>query len=175
MRPANDYYATPQALVDKWVESLSPMISQLTTVIDIGSGDGRIGNTIARMYDIKDLIKIDTHPQEPGIEPIDFLDWNQPDENSLYVSNPPFNLAAPILRRTMWWFADKSSSVSFLMRLGILGSRKRAEFWRDHPCTSIMPIVPRPSFTGGRTDNSEYAIYNWNRNRPGCVKPLVWR
>lgn len=111
---------------------------------------------------------------EPGLTfGVDFLAVDpddQPDPNryDAVITNPPFAHALSVVRHAM----DFAPLVVMLLRMSWLGgSKERTRFWKDHPCDSIQPLWPRPSFTGGTTDNSEYAWVVWQRRR---VVSLSW-
>jgi hypothetical protein len=144
-----------KAWAKKTLEFLHP-----GTIIDLGSGeDARIGVAIRERYGAH-LIPVDTHPP-PQIEPADFLIMDpmtlpgiRMDVSILWVSNPPFSKAQEFLEKTLRNL-DRSphgSVVAFLLRLGFLGSRKRAPFWRRYPPDHITVLG---------TDSEEYGIFWW--------------
>ena len=87
----------------------------------------------------------------------------------LIITNPPFGLAVPFCEKALSDCAP-GGSVVMLMRLGMLGSKKRREFWSRAPLVRVGVIVPRPSFTGGGNDACEYA---WFHFAPGAKDPAV--
>ena len=75
----------------------------------------------------------------------------------MIITNPPFSLWKEFTAKCI-----RISDASFiLLRLSCLGSKKNRDFWLHHPPKILMPISPRPSFTGKGTDNSEYAFFGW--------------
>lgn len=70
--------------------------------------------------------------------------------------NPPFSLALQFIERAL----EVADWVVCLERLNFLGSDKRNEFWLAHmPDVYVLPR--RPSFVGGKTDSTEYALFVW--------------
>jgi len=84
------------------------------------------------------------------------------------VTNPPFSISFEIAQalvatgRTTW----------LLLRLGWLGSSRRAPWLREHrPC--LLVLSKRPSFTGGAADHSEYGWFGWNAGPPEVWFPEI--
>jgi hypothetical protein len=94
------------------------------------------------------------------------------------VTNPPYNLALPFIEKAIRshvakpneqsidvpYDSEPSIDLAFLLRLNFLGSQKRADFHRAHPC-DVFVLPRRPSFTGGGTDATEYAWFVWGQGR----------
>ena len=74
------------------------------------------------------------------------------------LGNPPFNLALEVIQHAM----TMSSIVCMLLRINFLASQKRAAWMRENT-PSIYVLPRRPSFTGGKTDATEYAWFLWDR------------
>jgi hypothetical protein len=87
-----------------------------------------------------------------------------PHEVDLIIGNPPYMLAeehVTLARKTGAW-------VAFLLRLSFLGSQARAKtVWASPGLRWLIPISRRPSFTGGGSDASEYAVFVWGRGFTG--------
>ncbi len=95
----------------------------------------------------------------------------------LVVGNPPFREAERHIVVALDLLRD-GDHLAFLLRLNFLGSLDRVRFWRRNPPTWVKPIAPRPSFTGGGTDGTEYAVFCWRkgfRGRTQLLAPLVWK
>lgn len=98
----------------------------------------------------------------------------------LIVGNPPFRAAQEHIEAALRMMRP-GDSLAFLLRLNLLGSSVRVKFWREWPPSWVAPIVPRPSFTGGGTDGTEYALFVWQgyserRGRGSrLVAPVVWK
>jgi len=104
---------------------------------------------------------LEPHVEGERIEIGDYLDPDSFIGNSVYdvaITNPPFYLAEPILRRAM----QHSRHVLLLLRLNFLGSERRHEFLRTHMPDDIYVLPNRPSFRGdNKTDSIEYAWFHW--------------
>jgi hypothetical protein len=85
------------------------------------------------------------------------------------IGNPPYRDAGVHVTHAL----SMGCNVAFLLRLGFVASRKRLPFWRAHRPTEIGFLVPRPSFTGGGTDNSEYGFFMWRAPDAGAVGARV--
>lgn len=158
MRRENDLYPTPQWVVDIWAGRLSKAFDVgMPRVHDLGSGDGRIGDSMIASfgcskvsYEITDGHDCIKRPPSPG-----------PYYDNIVVSNPPFSQAQEFLEMALG--LDRVLAVSFLLRVNHLGSKKRADFWNKNPFSTFYVLTPRPSFVGGKTDSCEYGIFNWYR------------
>jgi hypothetical protein len=91
-------------------------------------------------------------------------DLAMPREVDLIIGNPPYFLAeehVALARETAPW-------VAFLLRLSFLGSQERGRtLWSLPGLRWLIPISRRPSFTGGGSDASEYAVFVWERGFTG--------
>jgi hypothetical protein len=95
----------------------------------------------------------------------------------LVVGNPPFRLAERHVEAGLEWLRA-GDRLAFLLRLNLLGSTRRLSFWGRPGLASVAPIVPRPSFTGGGTDGTEYALFTWVKGYRGPARlqrPIVWK
>lgn len=109
----------------------------------------------------------------------------------LVLGNPPFSLAAPILRRIRE--TAPTVPIAFLLPVGFVGRtmgkvrgkvdpalRRDASFWAIVERTYSAALHPRPSFSGdGRTDSMEYELAGfghkaWPRTHH-LDDPIVWR
>lgn len=87
----------------------------------------------------------------------------------LILGNPPYSHALEHVRLAL----DLGHYTAFLLRMSFLASQERVrEFWDKQPESGaslrfLIPLAERPSFTGKGTDNSEYAVYVWERGYKG--------
>jgi hypothetical protein len=90
----------------------------------------------------------------------DFLSESLPTKHyDVIFTNPPFSLAMKFVEKCL----ATADHVVMLLRLGFLGSARRANFFRQHP-PDIYLLPDRPSFLkSGKTDNSYYAWCVWRR------------
>lgn len=126
------------------------------------------GNIIEVINEFRTGISWTACDIQPGAESIlrkltddviigDFLE--QTTRADVIISNPPFNLALPIVQHALTLAEDY---VAMLLRLDFLGTQDRCGFLRDNtPDVYVLPN--RPSFTPDRqTDSSEYGWFVWN-------------
>lgn len=106
---------------------------------------------------------------------------------AIILGNPPYNLpgdgrgdAPTTAERHVTLALDRlppGGHVAFLLRLSFLSGGGRTERLHSrHPLRALWPVTPRPSFTGGGTDGSEYGVFVWCKGWTGLqdVRPLVW-
>lgn len=85
------------------------------------------------------------------------------------VGNPPYSLASEHIQLARSLLAV-GGCLAFVLRLNFMGSIKRLDFWRAHPPDAVYTLVPRPSFTGGGNDSTEYALFVFrNARRTGQI------
>lgn len=181
-RKAQDLYRTPQWCVDALAERIKKDVSlQKPVLIDPGTGDGRIGNTVAAACGPSNFQKVylvDTDPAvltlgslpcSPTCVHEDYLEWLHklnPSQGRSYLipSNPPFSLAEQFVRATVEWLRRNKldGCAVFLLRVNYLGSKKRVTWLSQNPPSRITVLTPRPSFTGSGSDATEYAWTWWN-------------
>lgn len=94
----------------------------------------------------------------------------------LILGNPPYNLAETHARHALS-LRSRFGAVAFLLRLAFFESKERIDFWDEHPASKVYVLSERPSFTGGKTDNSAYGFFvwaNWHRG-PTELEVISWK
>lgn len=107
---------------------------------------------------------IEDWSKKPGISDTEF---------DITIGNPPYNDAEEHLALVR----PISNYVVFLLRLTFLGSQGRAERLYNKPgLRYLMSVAERPSFVEGKTDNSEYGVFVWQRFYQGKAEilPPLW-
>ena len=176
-RRADDFYATPPWCVEsllvgcplpggRWLEPTA--------------GDGAIvGEVLRHRSDVEwHLVESRTEELHCGggllsrmlrddfpiehvasLEIRDFLTTPPPTQPyDVALGNPPFSLALEVIQHAL----SMSRIVCMLLRINFLASQKRATWMRENT-PSIYVLPRRPSFTGGKTDATEYAWFMWDR------------
>ena len=81
------------------------------------------------------------------------------------ITNPPFGLAEPFIRKALEDVQD-GGWVVMLLRLNFLGSKQRLPFWEENMPRYIFVHHKRMSFTqNGSTDSIEYAHFCWQKGK----------
>lgn len=88
----------------------------------------------------------------------------------LIVGNPPYVEVESHIEAAL----RLGHRVAYLLRMSILGSARRLRLWRTRPPAVVYVIVPRPSFTGGGTDASEYVFVVWDIDVGHVETELRW-
>lgn len=169
-RHKGDFYVTPDHTIRAIFEAeLCPVVGEM--LVDAGAGTGAI-TRVAEEYGYRvlavelnpDLAGQIIPPPSGGLVVGDYLTW-EPDESlrtqvQAVVMNPPYSQNLEFVERSLELFPR--ADVAALLRLSFLGSQDRYPFHRKHGVRRLYPIANRPSFTGGGTDNSEYAWFVWS-------------
>jgi hypothetical protein len=93
----------------------------------------------------------------------DFLQYKTSCKYRVVITNPPFNIAEKIIKKS-FEFVEDGGYVIMLLRLNFFGAKKRKIFWENN-----MPILTfvhreRISFTKKRgTDSIEYMHCVWKK------------
>jgi hypothetical protein len=189
-RNALDFYATPQPLAFAICEHIDSRFRP-SHIIEPSAGHGPFVRAARSLWgDSSSVLAVDVDPEklpelsEAGADVVLAMAWQDfasvPRGNegpTLIVGNPPFREAEAHIRFALGWMAP-GDQLAFLLRLNLLGSRSRLDLWGSTPLVEVTPIVPRPSFTGGGSDATEYALFRWVKGHTGPTRlsmPLVWQ
>jgi len=181
-RPLDAYY-TPDALASALVGTLAGTHGLRGSVLEPHAGDGAFVRALEALG--LTVCPLDIDPDAKGIDHPngvvgDFLEYELPTSSPDWiVGNPPFSQAEQHIRHAL---KTARVGVAFLLRLAMLESGKRVQFWAEHPASAVYVLAQRPSFTGGGTDSAAYALFVWDqldnpyRNyRPTTLDVLSWR
>jgi len=175
-RNRDDFYPTPKWCVDRLVEEVAlPGSRWLEPCIGDGAIVRALPNEAWSGCDIREVTN-DTVPvfqADAATLSDDFLR-----RFDTIVTNPPFLLFFPIMRRLVE--GAPRADVALLGRLNLLGSgvRDGRSAWLRSHMPDVYVLPNRPSFTtDGGTDATEYAWFHWagyrHRNGAGSVKILA--
>lgn len=161
-RIAKDRYLTPYWCID----GLMPLINFKPNDVlsEPAKGDARIIERMPAGHVVK-WCEIE--------EGRDYLKVDDSMRADVIITNPPFSLALEFISTAIDRDLALDGTLIMLLRTGILGSDKRAPFWRKYPPTHQIVLTPRPSFAHGGSDNSEYAWFCWDRG-DRINAPHVW-
>jgi hypothetical protein len=170
-----DYYVTPPELIKAalgLLEGVNP-----SSVLDAGAGCGGWGAVARSLWPAAHItgVELRSVPQPPAYDVWvtgDALAVPLPTAD-LVVSNPPFRLAEPFLRRIIPLAPVTLAVVPF----AFFGAQCRRAFWQAFPPAVVSLLRPRPSFTGNGTDPRDTAIFVWQRDYsgPAQLTHLDWR
>lgn len=174
IRSEGDFYETPS-----WcVESIAQHVPFRGTIIDAGCGTGGITIPLLSMDRVITICAVDSsadrleilrsRTNDPRLTTHhdDFTTWDHGAHCDMVVMNPPFNQALDFVQHGL----ELSSMVVALLRLNWLSSQRRSAWLAEHT-PDVYVLSRRPSFTGGKTDATDYAWMVWRgRSRFGVVQ-----
>lgn len=175
-----DVYPTPVKLVRAGFErfiSVQPDFSEaVTSFLEPGAGLGPFCK-MASVY-LPSLCKnvgVEKTPPKDrytySLVETDFLTYFPKAPIDFIATNPPFVLAEEFIYHARSMLAKDNSFMLFLMRVGILGSKKRRDLWDKVNLREVWLIRPRPSFQKeGGSDASEYAFFLMDKQLDHCSK-----
>ncbi|MGY2573733.1 DNA methyltransferase [Vibrio sp. C8] len=161
-RIERDFYPTPSWCVKALLDCIE--FREGDVISEPCRGDGRITNELPTGHIIQ-------HAELA--EGIDYLNPSKDMSADVIITNPPFSLALEFIATAMTRDLAQDGTMCFLLRLSMLGSKQRADFWRSFPWTNLLILTPRPSFVYGATDNAEYAWICWDRGNR-IKRPAFW-
>jgi SAM-dependent methyltransferase len=170
-RAENDEYITEITLIEAAFESYGPRQSK--AVLDIGAGDGRWGKIWGERTEAKIIagVEIQDKPRPTlythWYDNQDFMTWETDLTFDLIVSNPPYFIAEPIIRKA-WSLLRPEGRMVFLLRLAFLAGVGRYNgLWNDLYPNEVAVMSRRPSFYGGGTNGTDFGLFVWDKNRDG--------
>jgi hypothetical protein len=185
-REALDFYATPQPLADAICRHLCR--ENFSCVVEPSAGHGPFVRAARAMWPEAEIVAVDVSPDRlpelsaAGADVVLVSPWQEIAAlpgvgRTLIIGNPPFREAEEHIRHALD-IMRPGDALAFLLRFNLLGSRGRVALWESTPLAEVAPLVPRPSFTGGSTDATEYALFRWAKGHRGPTRlslPLVWQ
>lgn len=105
----------------------------------------------------------------------DYAELKLPRRGALVVGNPPYSGDT-----TTWIDAARSvaGTVGFLLRATILGSQRRAAWWRANPPAVVYWLTSRPRWEGpgarSSTDTSDSVFVVWREDGPPSEPVIRW-
>lgn len=87
------------------------------------------------------------------------------------IGNPPYSLAMEFINKC-FEIADQDTEIIMLLRTAFLESKKRYDFWQEHPLNGLYVLSQRPSFTGKGTDATSYSFFIWNNSGKQEIKVI---
>jgi len=181
-RHANDLYVTERNLIHAAMQRYAPAIAH--SILDVGAGDGRWGQ-IAYRYS-REVRHVDGVEIEPVPQPSvftgwyneDFMTWQAPRTYDWVVSNPPYFLAEPIIRKC-WDILNPGGAMIMLLRLAFMeGVDRYNSLWDELYPMEVSVLSRRPSFYGaGRTNGTAFGLFYWEKGEDGHPRgmgPRTW-
>lgn len=166
----SDYYITPKSDIKKFLTKFIELEPDCFkgVVLDPCAG-GKIGaegmsypEAIQEMNLCCDIITNDLREDSLAQHKDDFLQITPNFKFDCIITNPPFNIAEEIIRKSLE-LTKIDGFVIMLVRLNFFGSKKRQPFWKEFMPEYCFVHSERISFTGGTTDSIEYMHCCWRK------------
>lgn len=176
-RSPKDFYKTPMYSINSFLDNYK---IRKGNILEPCAGDGNIIKAIRQKgyYDHITAVEIreeekqvlkNNGASETYIE--DFLDFKPTREFKTIITNPPFSLAIPILKKC-FEIASEDTDIIMLLRVPFLESKERYEFWQEHPVNDLYVLAKRPSFTNGGSDATAYGFFVWNNSGKQSIRVI---
>jgi hypothetical protein len=158
-----DYYVTPISDIEKFLQEFDMVYGCLLrygNILDPCAGGDEYHDmsypTGLRKYN-SNIDTIDIRPDSQADIIGDYLQIDCSNKYDLIITNPPFNIALPIITKAL----DEVKTggvVVMLLRLNFFGSKDRKPFWEEHMPEYCFVHHRRMSFIDkGGTDSIEYS------------------
>lgn len=162
-----EFYSTPESITQGLLHFLRP---SPTRILEPCAGFGHIVSVLRHNGNV-----VETNDVTPGVGAQHTFDattdqfWKAANQAAWTITNPPFSLALPILKRAL----EYTPNVAFLLRLSFLEPTKdREPFLLKKPPSAIL-VTPRVSFTADRRkDNCTTAWMIWSETSPKGIFTL---
>lgn len=159
-RQEGDWYPTP----DEVTEALLPWLRMEGAVWEPCCGDGALARVLERHgYHV---IGTDLHYRGYGIghgEAYDILKAEKLLAPNV-VTNPPFNIAAPIIRHLLSLGPD---TLALLLKASFWHAKSRARLFEENPPARILALTWRPDFLNLKRPTMEVMWCIWRRGHDG--------
>lgn len=174
-RRKNDYYPTPEAVIENFLANY--MIDPNKKILEPCAAKGNIIKALQK-YGCKniDAVEIDEDHAEDLLELLgyghvaiaDFLTLEKhkyPNQYDIIITNPPYSKAQEFVEKALELVND-TGVVIMLLRTAFLESQKRFEFWQkpENKLSALYTLSSRPSFIGKGTDATSYSWFIWDKN-----------
>ena len=161
-RIESDFYPSPFWTIKAMFDHIE--FNDDDVCLEPSAGDGRIVDHFPKGH---------THKWAEISCNRDYLNPDRDYSADVIITNPPYSLALEFIKTALERDLSETGTCCMLLRVGILGSKERADFWRQFPFSSISVMSPRPSFVHGGSDNSEYAWFIWDYGNRVSI-PAMW-
>lgn len=168
VRATNDVYQTEETLIHAALQKY--LRARMVFILDPGAGDGRWGR-IAGEY-IPDAwvtgVEIEDIQHPAGFSEWhrkqDFISWETETRYDFICGNPPYFLAEEFVRKS-WELLKPGGRIIFLLRLAFMeGVGRYYGLWNEIWPYEVSVCSRRPSFYGGGTNGTAFAVFAWQKS-----------
>ena len=164
-----DYYVTPVSEISKFLQEFEKIYPQRLyhgKILDPCAGGDEyheMSYPAALRKHNNNIDTIDIRPDSKAETIGDYLQIDCKDKYDLIITNPPFNIALPIITKALEEI-KMGGVVVMLLRLNFFGSKDRKPFWDKHMPEYCFVHHKRMSFLDkGGTDSIEYCHMVWRK------------
>lgn len=165
-----DYYVTP---VNKILEFIDEIVVYEEDIFEGVILDPTSGGDLNHLMSYPEALKrcgytnvktIDIREDSLAELKADYLTYKLPYKPHTIITNPPFNIAEQIIKKSLN-DVEIGGYVVMLLRLNFFGGKARMKFWNEVGLPKYAFVHHRRlSFTDdGNTDSIEYAHFVWQK------------
>jgi len=175
------YYVTPISAVMDFLATWNHPVALGADILDPCAGGDEANpmsypTALRRYYGetggLPRITTLDIRPDSRASICADYLTWEHGGGRDLIITNPPFNLAVPIIQKALTEITP-DGFVVMLLRLNFLGGKERSKWLKTHMPREIYVHSRRMKFlnTAG-TDSIEYAHFVWGKEH--CPETKIY-
>ena len=171
-RNSSDYYVTPQKYIDTFLENFHDDWGRLgKRILDPCAGGDKVYGmpypSALEKAGYKKVITLDIRPDSRAKNIGDFLLKTPLKNIDCIITNPPFALALPIIKKSLAE-VNHGGFVIMLLRLNFFGSKLRKPFFDENMPIATYVHHNRISFSNTKgTDSIEYMHCVWQNGYSG--------
>jgi hypothetical protein len=171
-RHKSDYYVTPVRDIENFINYITndiPNIFNGNILDPCAGGDEKHQMSypnalLNKGINPNNITTVDIRKDSKAMIKENYLDIKCPGDFNCIITNPPFKIALPIIKKALDDVND-NGYVIMLLRLNFFGSQKRFSFWNKYMPKYVYVHHKRMSFTDkGGTDSIEYCHMVWKKD-----------
>lgn len=171
-----DFYATPENVIHKFLNHYN---LKTGNILEPSAGNGKFIKVLKERERERFITAVELRNEEEStlkqysneVVITDFLTWKPNNTYKTIIGNPPYSLAMEFITHC-FEISDKNTDIIMLLRTSFLESKKRYNFWQQHPVNGLYVLSQRPSFTGKGTDATSYSFFVWNNSGKQEIKVI---
>ena len=167
-RIESDFYATPKSCIQNLLTHYGNING---VVLEPSAGNGNIVSVLKQNGN-NHVVALELREEEfEQLKQIadevitgDFLKFIPTQKYDYIIGNPPYSKAQEFMEKC-FEIASEDTVIIMLLRTAFLESKKRYNFWQNHPVNKLYVLSQRPSFTGKGTDATSYSWFVWDNSK----------
>jgi hypothetical protein len=173
-RQDDDFYATPPEATQAFLSFYGPFLEGYRRFYEPCCGNGAMAEVVTERFPEAEMEATDLVPRGYGMQASVFdippFFGSAPE---VVITNPPFNLAEPIIRHVMGnW---KPRVLALLLKSTYWHAAERTALFDEYRPSMILALPWRLDFMGQGRPTMEMSWFIWDQDRPSPIGYPVYR